>query len=140
MLVHLARRSHLLDAAVVEDGDPIAHRERLFLIVGDVDERHAKLLLELLELDLELLTQLQIEGAERLVEQERPRRVHDRPRERDTLALTAGELTRLASAEAVEPDEESTSLARLRRSAFASFRTRRPYSMFCSTVMWGNSA
>ena len=135
------RRPDLLDPPVVEDGDPIAHRERLFLVVRDVDERHAELLLDLLELDLELLAQLQVEGAERLVEQERPRRVDDRPRERDALALAAGELTRLAVAEALEPHEgEHLARLRLRRSAFGTFFTRRPYSTFCCTVMCGNSA
>ena len=36
----------------------------------DVDERHAELLLQLLQLDLQLLAQRQIERAERLVEEE----------------------------------------------------------------------
>ena len=73
MLVHLGRRADLLDPALVEDGDPVAHRERLLLVVRDVDERHPELLLDLLQLDLHLLAQLQVERAERLVEQERPR-------------------------------------------------------------------
>jgi hypothetical protein len=71
MLVHLGRRAHLLDPALVEDRDAVAHRERLFLVVRDVDERHPELLLDLLQLDLQLLAELQVERAERLVEEER---------------------------------------------------------------------
>ena len=99
MLVDLGRRADLLDPALVEDGDPVAHRERLFLVVGDVDERDPELALERLELDLHLLAQLQVERAERLVEQQHRRRVDDRPRERDALALPARELHRLAVAD-----------------------------------------
>ena len=38
MLVHLGRRSDLLDPALVEDGDAVAHRQGLVLVVGDEDE------------------------------------------------------------------------------------------------------
>ena len=50
----------------------------------------------LLELDLHLLAELEVERAERLVEQQHLRPVDDRARERDALALAAGELARLA--------------------------------------------
>src|SRR5205809_158742 len=102
MLVHLCRSSDLLDPPLVEDRDAIGHRQRLLLIVRDVDERHAELLLDLLELDLQLLPELQVEGAERLVQEERPRLVDDRPRQSDSLALTPGELGRLAGSEPAE--------------------------------------
>ena len=70
MLVDVGRRPDLLDASLVEDGEAVAHRERLLLVVRDVDERDAELALERLEEDLHLLAQLQVERAERLVEQE----------------------------------------------------------------------
>ena len=96
LLVELHRRAHLLDPALVEDGDPVAHRQRLVLVVGDVDEGDADLALDRLQLDLHLLAQLQVEGAERLVEQQHLGPVDDRPRQRHPLALAAGELARLA--------------------------------------------
>ena len=46
----------------------------------------------LLELDLHLLAQLQVERAQRLVEQQHRGLVHDRARQRDALALPAREL------------------------------------------------
>ena len=55
-----------------------------------------------LELDLHLLAQLEVEGAERLVEQQDLRVVDDRAREGDALTLAAGELCRLPGAETAE--------------------------------------
>ena len=60
----------------------------------DVEERDADLALDRLQLDLHLLAQLQVERAERLVEQQHRGPVDERPRERDALALAAGELVR----------------------------------------------
>ena len=54
--------------------------------------------------DLHLLAQLQVERAERLVEEEDRRLVDDRARERDSLPLAARELHRLAVAEARQAD------------------------------------
>ena len=102
MFVELARRRDLLDQAAVHDGDAVAHGERLFLVVRDVHERRLRARLDLLELELHLLAQLEVERAERLVEQERGRLVDERARERDALLLAAGELARLALLHALE--------------------------------------
>ena len=67
--------------------------------MGHVDEGHPEVALERLEEHLHLLAELQVERAERLVEQQHLGLVHDRPRERDPLALAARELDRLAVAE-----------------------------------------
>ena len=69
-VVDLVRRADLDDPPAVDDGDPVAHRQRLVLVVRDVDERDPDLQLDALELDLQLLAQLQIERTERLVEQQ----------------------------------------------------------------------
>ena len=57
-------------------------------------------LLDALELELELAAQAQVQRAERLVEQQGPRAVDERARERDALLLAAGELRGLAPLEA----------------------------------------
>jgi hypothetical protein len=103
-LVHVDRVVDLLDAAAVEHRDPVAHRQRLFLVVRDVDERDAHLALDPEEFELHFLAELEIECAERLVEQQHLGFVDDRPGERDALALTAGELGRLAAAEPGQAD------------------------------------
>ena len=70
--------------------------------------------LDALELDLHLLAQLEVERAERLVEQQHPRAVDDRAGERDALALAAGELRGLAGAEPARRTISSASPARRR--------------------------
>jgi hypothetical protein len=73
--------------------------------VRDVHERDAHLGLDALELELHLPPQLEVERAQRLVEQQHARAVDDRPRERDALLLPAGELRRLAPGEMAELDQ-----------------------------------
>ena len=55
--------------------------------------------------ELHLLAELEVERAERLVEEEHARPAHERARERDPLLLAAGELARLAVPNARELDE-----------------------------------
>jgi hypothetical protein len=55
----------------------------------DVDEGRAEIGLQLLQLDLHVLAQLEIEGAERLVEQEQCRFEHQAAGNCDTLLLSA---------------------------------------------------
>ena len=69
-LVQRLGLAQLLVAPVVHHGDAIGHRHRLLLVVGHVDERDADLALDALELDLHLLAQLEVERAERLVEEQ----------------------------------------------------------------------
>ena len=90
--------------AVVEHGDAVAHRERFFLVVRDVDKGDADLALDPQQLELHLLAELEVERAERLVEQQHLRLVHDRAGQGDALALAAGQLRRLARAEPGQPD------------------------------------
>ena len=102
-LVHVRRRPNLLGPSLVEDGEPVTHRQRLFLVVRDIHEGDPDLThgtLDPLELDLHLLPQLQVERAERLVEEQHLGVVDQGARERDALALATRQLDRLALAEA----------------------------------------
>jgi hypothetical protein len=100
--VDLGRGADLFDAALVEDGDAVAHRQGLLLVVGDEDEGDADLALDRLEFDLHLLAQLEVEGAERFVEQQHPGAPDEGAGECDALTLTAGELGGAAGPEAFE--------------------------------------
>ena len=73
--------------------------------MGHVDERDPDLLLDALQLDLHLLAQLEVEGAQRLVEEEHRRPVDERAGERDALRLAARDLGGLALLEARQLDE-----------------------------------
>ena len=94
--------------------------------MGHVDERDADLLLDGLELDLHLLAELEVERAERLVEQEHARSVDERAGQRHALALAAGQLAGLAPLVAVEPDHLERLGDARRRSAFGTRRTMSP--------------
>ena len=98
---HLLRRCVLLDATVVEQADPVRHRERLDLVVRHVDRGRAEPLLEALDLRAHRHAQLRVEVGQRLVHEERGRFADDRPGEGDPLALPAGELARSARQEVV---------------------------------------
>ncbi len=80
----------LLDAAVVHHHDGIGHGEGFFLIVGDVEEGDAQFLLHALQFQLHLLTQLQIQRAQRLVQQKHLRLVDQRAGDGNALLLAAG--------------------------------------------------
>jgi hypothetical protein len=97
-LVDFLRRADLHHLAVAEDGDAVGHRQSLALIMGDENEGDAERLLQRLEFLLHLLAQLEVERAQRLVEEQHPGAVDECPGQRDALALAAGELARPALA------------------------------------------
>ena len=88
----VARRAFLRDPAATHEDHPIAHRQRLLLTVRDVYEGEAELTVQFKQFHLHVQTQLLVERAERLVEQEDRRPGHDGPGQRNTLALTAAQL------------------------------------------------
>ena len=103
--IERAWRVELLDAPRVEHRDAVRHRKRLALVVRDEHERDAEPLLQSLELGLHLLAQLEVERAERLVEQQHLRLVDQRAGERDALPLSSRELRRSALGERFELHE-----------------------------------
>ena len=104
-VVELGRRAHLLHDAVLHDHDAVGQAHGLFLVVGHVHHRRTKATVEEAELRAHLATELRIEVRERLVEQEDRRVAHDRPADRDALALAAGEFTRHAVQQGLQPQQ-----------------------------------
>src|SRR5438105_5520688 len=78
-IIDFLRRSHLHDAAAIHDGYPVGHRHGLVLVMGDIDECNTDLPLDAGELRLHLLAELEVESAERLIEEEHGWPVHERP-------------------------------------------------------------
>ena len=105
VVVELARAANLLEAAVVDDGDLIRDLHGLVLVVRDEDRRDMHDVVELAEPFPELGTNTSVERTERLVEQEHLRLGRERAGEAHSLALTAGELRRIAVPEALELHE-----------------------------------
>ena len=88
-IVDIDRCSDLLDDAVLHDDDRVGHRERLFLIVGNINESDAEFSLHLLKLDLHLLTHLKVQSSQRLVQKKDPRAVNDGSCDGNSLHLSA---------------------------------------------------
>ena len=130
----------LLDAAGVEHDDPVGEGECLVLVVGDEHERDAGGPLDLLQLDLHLLAQLEVECAERFVEQEHRRASDQRAGQGDPLPLTpdsaAGDRSAIPSSRTVA----SASIARSRRFTRGTFAIRSGYSTLRRTDRCGKSA
>ena len=116
--VDLRRRADLQDPAPVHHRDAVRHRQRLVLVVGHVHEGDPDPALQPRELGLHLLAQLEVERAERLVEQQHRRLVDQGARQRHPLALAAAELARapLLERPRARPGRSISSTAR-RRSA-----------------------
>src|SRR6185437_17101225 len=69
----------------------------------DVDERHGQLALQRPELQLHLTSELEVERAQRLVEEKDSRAVHDGAPECNSLLLSAGELVNAPLLETAQP-------------------------------------
>ncbi len=70
LVVDVLGGADLLHLAAVHDDDGVGHGQGLFLVVGDVDEGDVHLALQALEFQLHLLAQLEVQGAQRLVEKQ----------------------------------------------------------------------
>ena len=80
--------------AFAHDDDAVGDGERLFLVVGDVDDGEPELLLQRADVLAHAAAQLGVEVGERLVEEQDLRLEHDGARHGDALLLAAGELAR----------------------------------------------
>jgi hypothetical protein len=86
----------LLDHAVFHDGDAIGQGHGLDLVVGHVDDRGPKPLVELFDLGAHLDPQFGIQVGQGFVKEEDARIAGDGPAHGHPLALPAGELGRFA--------------------------------------------
>ena len=96
-LVQVARGADLLQHAILQHGDPVAHGEGLGLVVRDVDGRDAETALQRRDLGAGLHAQLGVEVRQRLVHEEHLGLTHDGAAHGDALTLTTGERLRLAA-------------------------------------------
>ena len=104
-LVQVARGADLLEQAVLEHRDAVAHRQRLGLVVRDVDGGDAEAALQRRDLRAGLDAELGVEVRQRLVHEEHLRLAHDRAAHGDALTLATGERLRLAGQVLLEVEE-----------------------------------
>ena len=128
--------------ALVHHHDAVGDLERLLLVVRHEDARHVDLVVQPAQPLPQLLPHLRVERAERLVEQQHLRLRGQRAGQRDALPLAAGELRRIARAEALEPDQLQQLVARARAiSAFGdAAHAQAEADVVERSVMWRNSA
>ena len=93
-LVEPLRLVHLEDLAVAHDGNSLAERHRLHLVVGDIDRCHAEPRVQLGQRGAHRHAELRVEVGERLVHEERLGLPRDRAAHGYALSLAAGELRR----------------------------------------------
>src|SRR5262245_31333517 len=91
-LVKFLGSTDLLDLARVHHSDAVAQGERLCLVVRDVNEGNAEATLQGMQFFLELLAQLEVQRAERLVQQQYLRLIDNGAGEGHALLLAAGDL------------------------------------------------
>ena len=93
-VVKLERRADLGDDPLVENDDLVGESHRLRLVMRHIDHRRAELGMKLRQFKAHLHAQFRVEVGQRLVEQENLGLAHERPADRDPLALAARKLGR----------------------------------------------
>ena len=145
MVEDLLGRADLLDLALVHDHDPVAHLERLLLVVGHEDAGDPDLVVQPAQPAAQLLAHLRVQGAEGLVEEQHLGLHRQGAGQGHALALAAGELRGVAVAQPVEL-HQLQEVGDLRsgspppRGGARRGRTRRPKATFSNTVMWRKRA
>jgi hypothetical protein len=90
---------------MIEDRDPIGQRQGLSLIVGYVDEGRAGLAMKTSQFGFHLDLDAKVEGGQGFIEEQHPRAIHQRARERDPLRLAARHLVTSTLREPAQADE-----------------------------------
>ena len=103
--VDLTGGGELLEPAGVHHADPVGHRERLGLVVGDEQGGDPELLLQAPDLDPQLGADPGVQRRQRFVEQQHAGFDRQGPGERDALLLAARQLVGEAIGGLAETDQ-----------------------------------
>ena len=91
LVVDVGRHTYLLDASFAHHNDGVAQGECLFLVVGHVYEGDTQLLVHFLQFHLHVFAHFEVQGSERLVQQQHFGFVDDSSGDGYALLLSAGE-------------------------------------------------
>ena len=120
----LGRCAALEDPAVDDHADPVGERGGVLEVVGDEDGRQRELAEQLVQLDPHRRLRVGVERRQRLVEQEHAGLERERARERDALALAAGQLADAGRRQVRDLEPLEQLVARARRVRHRSGRSR----------------
>ena len=123
--------------AIVHHRNPRSERHRFNLIVRDINNRLAKLLMKFLDLSAHFDAKFRVEIGERLVKQEHIRMAHKGPPHRHPLPLAARKLAGLAFKERIDMQEFGHLLEGALLFATGTLRVSMPKVMFLCTVFVG---
>jgi len=127
LAVDLVRRAELQHTAFAHDGHTVGHGHGLVLVVRDVDEGDAELVVQLPDLGAQGLAQVGVEVGQWLVEQEHRRVPHHGARQGHALTLATRELRRLAPPQRVNAQAvRHLACAGLGRGVLAPYRRQQP--------------
>ena len=90
-VINILRRTDVLNLSFGHNDDFVGHGQGFFLIVSDINKGNAQLFMHILQFKLHFLAHLQIQRAQRLVQQKNLRLVDDGAGNGDSLLLTAGQ-------------------------------------------------
>ena len=139
-IVDRGRRVDLHETPAAHDGDAVAERQRLVLVVRDQQRRDALVALQRADLVAQRDARPGVERGQRLVEQERARLEHQRACERHTLLLAARKLAWQPLRERRQSHALHHCVRTLAPLASSMPRTRSGYATFSHTRIVGNSA
>ena len=98
-VVHIFGRVELHERSFVEDAHAIGERERLALVVGDVDRRGPGFTGQCRDLEAKLFASIGVEVGERFVKEDESHVGGQCPRQSYALLLAAGELVGVSIAQ-----------------------------------------
>ena len=103
--VDASGRIVLLQPAIREHQHPVAHRERVVLVVGDVNKGGAKDVVKASQLLPHRDPQVGVQVAQRFIQQEDPRFADDGAAERNPLPLATAQLAGIATEELANAEQ-----------------------------------
>ena len=103
--IHLHRRAHLQEPPLVHHRHPVGNRQRLFLVVGDIDGGDPQAVDHGADLGAQMGADLGVERRQRLVQQQNRRIGRQRPGQRHALLLAAGKLVGITVLHTAKPGQ-----------------------------------
>ena len=105
MLVHLPGITDLANLAVAHNDNAVRHGQGFLLVVGDIYEGDAQILLQFLDDNTQAYPDLGVQGAQRFVQQQHIRLDGDGAPQAYTLLLPATELRRVVVPPGTQPQQ-----------------------------------